>query len=366
MKPRTLAVLVALGVLSLGGGWYFGTATTPSEQIEVGTGKLMFPGLAEKLPQARKIEIVHQGKPMVIERQGSDPGAPWGLDDRDGYRVQESKLRGMLTALTELRLAEPRTSDPTQFSRLGVEGASGKQSSSSLLRILGANSKPIAEVIVGHRKVRTEGDVPDEVYVRRPGQNQAWLAEGALQADYDPQLWLDRDIMNIDHSRIASVIVTRGGQSLNLARDGNKLAMQEPKDHPKLDDYRLEDVSRAFELLTFQDVRSDKDADQNKLLDEQVGQSVFRTADGLAITTTVFETPKPNSKDKDVWARFSASGSDKTKDEAAHIQSRVAGWTYQLGSWKEKSLLPTMDDLKAAQDKTAGQSRDSAGAATPQ
>ena len=26
---------------------------------------------------------------------------------------------------------------------------------------------------------------------------------------------------------------------------------------------------------------------------------------------------------------------------------RLAGWTYQIGSWKEKSLVPTMDDLKA-------------------
>jgi hypothetical protein len=366
MKPKTAAVLVALGVIALGGGWYFGAASTPSEQVEVGSGRLMFPGLAEKLPQARKIEIVHQGKPLVIERQGTDAGAPWGLDDRDGYRVQESKLRGMLTALTELRLAEPRTSDPTQFSRLGVENASGKQSNSSLLRVLDAGGKPIAEVIVGHRKVRTQGDVPDEVYVRRPGQNQAWLAEGGLQADYDPQLWLDRDIMNIDHARIASVSVMRGGQSLNFAREGDKLTLQQPKQHPKLDDYRLEDVSRAFELLTFQDVRSDKDADQNKLLGEQVGQSVFRTADGLAITTTVFETPKSNSKDKDVWARFSASGSDKTKLEAANIQSRVTGWSYQLGSWKEKSVIPTLDDLRAAQDNTAGQSQNSAAAAKPQ
>jgi hypothetical protein len=369
MKPRTLAILVTLGVISLGGGWYFGTATTPSEQVEVGAGKLMFPGLAEKLPQARKIEIVHQGKPMVIEKQGQASGAPWGLDDRDGYRVQESKLRGMLTALTELRLVEPRTSDPTQFNRLGVESASGKQSNSALLRVLNADGKPIAEVIVGHRKVRTQGDVPDEVYVRRPGQNQAWLAEGALQADYDPQLWLDRDIMNIDHTRINSVTVTHGGQTLTFARDGDKLTLQEPKDHPKIDDYRLEDVSRAFELLTFQDVRSDKDADQTKLLGDQVGQSVFRTSDGLAITTVVFETPKPNSKDKkdkDVWARFAASGSDKTKDEAARIQSRVAGWTYQLGSWKEKSLIPTMDDLKAAQDNTAARDKEPAPAAKPQ
>ena len=109
----------------------------------------------------------------------------------------------MLTALTELRLMEPRTSDPTQFSRLGVEDPSAPDSNSNLLRVLDSGKKLIVELIVGHRRVRTQGNVPEEVYVRRPGENQTWLAEGSLQVDADPQLWLDRDIMNIDHSRIA-------------------------------------------------------------------------------------------------------------------------------------------------------------------
>ncbi len=52
-------------------------------------------------------------------------GDTWGLEDRGGYRVQPSKLRGMLTALTELRLVEPRTADPSQFSRLGLEDPNG-------------------------------------------------------------------------------------------------------------------------------------------------------------------------------------------------------------------------------------------------
>ena len=33
-----------------------------------------------------------------------------------------------------------------------------------------------------------------------PDDNQSWLAEGSLQVDADPQHWLDRDIMNIDHA----------------------------------------------------------------------------------------------------------------------------------------------------------------------
>jgi hypothetical protein len=335
MRPRSLGILVALGVLVLAGGWYFGTATTPVEQAGIDAGKLMFPDLAAKLPQVAKVEVVHQGKPMAIDKR---PDGSWGLADRDGYRVQETKLRGMLTGLTELRLVEPRTADPAQFSRLGVEDPNGKDSNSNLLRLLDSSGKPIIEVIVGHRRVRTQGNVPEQVYVRRPGQDQAWLAEGTLQVDADPQLWFDRDIMNVDHARIARVDATNGDATVTLTRQDGKLTLTDPADHPKLDDYREEDVARALELLTFQDVQSDQ-----KPVGEETGHAVFTTAEGLTVTVRVFHA------DKDIWARFAVAGTDASKAEADRLQSRLAGWTYQLGSWKEKALVPKLDDLKAAE-----------------
>jgi hypothetical protein len=73
----------------------------------------------------------------------------------------------------------------------------------------------------------------------------------------------------------------------------------------------------------------------------EAGHAVFTTSDGLAVTVTVVHA------DKDVWARFAVSGPDKVKAEADKLNARLAGWTYQIGSWKEKSLVPTIDDLKA-------------------
>ena len=121
MKQQTLAALVVAGVVAVAGGWYFGTATTPTEQRAVAGGALMFPDLAPKLQNARTIEVIHQGKPTVIALRDTPAGKVWGIADKGGYRVQDSRLRGMLTALTELRLVEARTSDPAQFGRLGVE-----------------------------------------------------------------------------------------------------------------------------------------------------------------------------------------------------------------------------------------------------
>jgi hypothetical protein len=333
MRARTVGLLMALGAAAIAGGWYFGTATTPGEQTAVAGGKLMFPDLTPKLHDLSRIEITHQGQQTVIEKR-ADGG--WGVASMHDYPVQEAKLRTMLTGLTELRLAEPRTSDPAEFSRLGVDDPNGSASTADLLRLVDAAGKPILAVIAGHRRVRSQADVPEEVYVRRPDENQSWLAEGSLQVDADASLWLDRTVMNIGHDRIASVAVD--DQALVFGRpEGGKFALTRPAEHPKLEDYKVDDVARALELLTFQEVRDDKDAPGTAS-----GHAVFTTDDGLAVTVTVLHA------DKDVWARFAVAGtSDKAKAEAARMNGRVAGWTYQIGSWKEKSLVPTLDDLKA-------------------
>lgn len=330
MNGRRLGILLAVAILAVAGGWYFGTATVPVEHATIPPGTLMFPGLTPKLADAAKLEITHQGKQTVIEKR-QDGG--WGVASMHDYPIQENKLRAMLTALTELRLVEPRTRDPAEYGRLGVGDPNSASSSADLLRVLDRSGKPILALIVGHRRVRGQGNVPEEVYVRRPGEAQSWLAEGALQADPDPAGWLNRDIMNINHDRIASVSV--GDGALTFGKVDGKFTLTQPADHPKLEEYKVDNVARALEGLTFTEVKADTPG-------TEAGHAVFTTTDGLAINVTVFHA-SPHA-DNDVWARFTASGKNA---EAEKLNARLAGWSYQIGSWKEKSLVPTIDDLKA-------------------
>ena len=338
MRAGAVALLAVLGVAAVAGGWYFGAATTPDEQTAVNGGGLMFPNLTSRLADAAKLEITHQGKQTIIEKR---PDGAWGVASLRDYPVQDAKLRGLLTGLTELRLKEQRTSDPAAFSRLGVDDPSRPDSSADLLRVLDQGGKPILALIVGHRRVRSQANVPEDVYIRRPDENTSWLAEGSLQVDADPALWLNRDVMSIAHDRIASVNV--GDQALVFGRTDGKFALVQPTEHPALEDYKVDDVARGLETLTFQAVKADADLSAN-----ETGHAVFTTTDGLAVTVRVFHA------DKDVWARFVAAGA---KPEADKLNQRIAGWSYQLGAWKEKSLVPTVDDLKAAEPAAADASQ---------
>jgi hypothetical protein len=327
MKPRTGLVLLALGVVALLGGWYFGVRTQPTAG-EVASGRLAFPGLAATLQSAARVEIVHHGKTLVIEKHG----AIWGLADRGLYPVQGDKLRAVLTGLTELRLVAKRTDHPAELELLGLGDPASATSAADLLRVLDASGKPIAAIVLGHRKVLTGGDVPQEIYVRWPGQNQAWLAEGTVEIDADPSLWLDRDIADIQHDTIKSIDVTTPGEHLTFASRGGKLVLTAPAQHPPLDRYKIEDMQRAFEYLTFEDVRPGP-----VLPGKAAGQAVFTTSDGMVVHVTL------NEGAKHAWAAFSAAGGRG----GAALEARVKGWVYQLGSWKRTAFVPTLADLAA-------------------
>jgi hypothetical protein len=82
----------------------------------------------------------------------------------------------------------------------------------------------------------------------------------------------------------------------------------------------------------------------------EVSRSVFTTKDGVQIKVQVFHA------DKDVWIRLVAFGTGAAREEADRLNLRLSGWSYQIGAWKERTLVPTMADLKA---------REPAPAATP-
>ena len=333
MRQRTTLLLAAAAVVALGAAWLFGVRGTPPAQIDIAPGTLVFPGLAAELGTVARIEITSKGQLLAI----APANGKWGLADRGGFPVQADKLRELLTGLTELRITEPRTADPAQYNRLGVEDPAAT-GTANLLRLLGADGKPIAELIVGHRRVRTQGNVPESIFIRRPGETQSWLAEGRVPADADPQLWFERDIANIPGAKIARVVASRGETTLEFVREDDKLALKSPAEHPKLDDYRIEEVGRALESLTLTDVRPA--AEQPG---EKIGTVVVTTTDGMTVTATVYKA------DKDIWAQFAATGEGDAKKAADELAARVKGWAYQVGSWKEKSFLPTIEDLKASE-----------------
>lgn len=345
LKPRFVLILATLGVVAILAGWLLGERPAGETQSTVASGSPAFPGLAQKLGDAAEVQIQHQTKTLdLVLKDGK-----WGLADRGQYPIPPERLHELLTGLGELRLVEPRTSDPANYVRLGVENPTDPAATGTLLRVLTAKGEPIAELIVGHRRERAQSNVADTIYVRQPGEAQAWLAEGKLTVDADAQQWLTRDVLDIDHAKVASVVVSRDGAPLEFDRAGDKLVLRSPKGAPKLDETKLEEIGRGLEGLTLTDV---KPADQLKA--DRLGEAVYTTTDGLVTTVTV------SKAGEDIWARFAVRPDPAAKDAAAakkqagELQARLSPWAYEIGSWKERALVPTLEDLKAVTPPTPG------------
>lgn len=296
---------------------------------------LAFPGLAPRLANAARIEVTRHDGTLVVRHAASDS---WVLPAKADHPVRPERVRELLVGLTELRLTEPRTANPEMLERLGVEDPTREGATSALLRVLDAEGRPIAELIVGRRRMRVQGNVPESVYVRRPGEAQAWLAEGRLPLDSDPNLWIDRDIANIPRDRVRAAEIHRAGEGPLLLRRGREieapLAVVEPAETPELDEVSLDEVSRAFEFLTFLDVRR-----AAEMPGEWLGEASFELTDNLRIAVAA------RKEGETLWVRLSATGDA----EAARLDARWRGWAYQVGQWKERSFLPRLEDLAKQQ-----------------
>lgn len=324
MKRRGLAVMALAGGASIGAALVLAPRDTPP----TGTGgALAFPSLAARLAQAATVELQRNEGTLIIRRAGER----WILPDRNDYPIRDSKLRELLTGLTELRLVESRGGD---FARLGVDDPVTPGSTATRLRLLDAPGAVILEATLGRRRARTQGNVPETVYLRRGAEAEAWLAEGRIPVEVDAASWMDRDIANFPAERVQGVVVSRAGaQPITLARNSVGLALTDPPDPPQTNRAALDDVARAFEYLTFMDAMPEAG-----IPGEAQGQARFTLSDDLVINVwgSRFE--------QFLFIRLQAVGGV----EAQLLNARWSGWAYQVGIWKERAFLPRLDELTSA------------------
>ncbi|MBP0443905.1 DUF4340 domain-containing protein [Roseomonas sp. SSH11] len=291
---------------------------------------LAFPGLPGRLDAAQRIEIRQGPQSLVLQR---GPDNAWLLPEKGGYPARGERVRELLVGLTELRLTEPRTADPQSLARLGLEEP-GPTSTAVLLRVLDGAGTPIAALVIGRRRTRTQGGVPESAYVRRPGENQSWLAEGRIPVDADAQLWIDREIANLPEERVRRVIAVRDGRTVELLREegpDGRLRIVLPGDAPAADEVSLDEVGRALEGLTLLDVRPEA-----QIPGQPAGEGRFILTDNLTITARL------RQDGGNVWMTIAATGDE----EAARLNARWRGWAYQVGTWKLPAFAPSIETLR--------------------
>lgn len=349
-RARALMWLALAAALSAGAA-SLAAMTSQSARAVSALNEKMFPDLAARSGEAASISIASPDLNVTFRKNA---GGAWTIAERDGYPANANGVRALVVSLAEMTLIERRTSDPARFSAL--ELSTGPGGSGHVVTIRGANDEAIAALVAGKVQSQAQGATPGTLFVRRDGEDQTWLARGAMAIPASIGAALDKRLFTLDRGRIKSVHVEPNGlRAYTLARatpDTPDFTLENPPEGKRpVNPAALAAPATALSGLSFEDVHK-----ANATLAGAPSLATFTTFDGLRIKAsmwgggadTVLVTFQASADEAGAVAAPPAADGATPPDpkaEAAAINARVEGWVYTLPFAVVQNLAPVLETL---------------------
>ena len=281
MSPRNFSILLLATVASVGlAGWAVVERQVPAASRTV--DEPLFAGFDQRLADVAAVQVKAAGETVTLRKDGDT----WRVVERGGYPADPAKLREVARAVAGLQLVEAKTASGDRLPRLELGDPSAEGAKSKLVTFEGADGKPIASVVIGKSKYNLFGGSRGGVYVRRQGEDQAWLAAGEVTLPSDIMGWIDKDVASLPEKDIVRVTLGEGGADpIVISRPepgADKLVLDRPPETGKVDDEVLSRVASTLDNLSMIGVR--KADDEPMPADAPVAR--FETADGIVVTVT--------------------------------------------------------------------------------
>ncbi len=189
-RQRLIGLLIAALVV-LSGALYLSTQRNQSREVN---GAPLLPSLAGELDTVTSLSVLKgSATPSVtVHKQGEQ----WTVAERANYPADVAKLRKLLLALGEAKIREEKTSDPANYSVIGVEDPTKSGSTGAQIEVIAKDGKH--DLIVG--KPATQGS-----FVRRAGEKASYSVEPAISLEAEPRYWLDARLLDVSAEKIQSV-----------------------------------------------------------------------------------------------------------------------------------------------------------------
>ena len=356
MQPRNFAILALATVASIALAAH-AVARRDVPLQSVAAGEALFPGLLDRLNDTRSIHITGHESALTL----NDVDGRWVLAEKSGYPVDAATVRNLALGLANLQLVEAKTADPARLSRLELDEPTADGAKSHLVELLGADGKPLAAVVVGKASPSLYGGGRGGVYVRRAGDNQAWLAAGELDVPGDAMALLPHEVVDLPMSDVARITLRSGtAGALTLARADDAaefttdVALPEGR---KLDPVKLESLAGALAGLSMTDVQPAA----GLAAPADAPHARFETFDGLAVEATLVRQGEGEAAKN--WVILHATASDaapaatgdaaqaadakQPAERASEIAARVDGWAYEIPPYLADRLDDGLDQLLA-------------------
>lgn len=264
----------------------------------------------------------------------------WTMPSRDSYPVNFDPVKNLLIGLVQVRKLEAKTSDPMRYAQIDVADISEVGSNAVEVAVF-EGSEEIARLLVGKQSVSKTNFGFYELYVRIPGESQAWLVESILSVERNLVEWLDRDIADIDSARVREA-------SIFVGEDQEFRIFKNSTDE---EDFQLsnipdgQEVSFQFKINDIADLLDDIQLEDVKRVADWQSSTRYRieTFDGLIVTARL---GVGENQDFAVFEANAAADADaEIKSEAESLSERWKNWAYRLSSARLDILNTKFQDL---------------------
>lgn len=317
---------------------------------------LLYPELFGQLTDVNKLVFESEEGSFTLTRDG---GEDWVVADYYNYPADFDLVKRMLIDLADAKILEAKTDDPELHNVLGVDRDDIGGGDALEIKLFN-DDEIIAGVVLGKTRDVTIQTGPRQTYVRRSGEDQAWLAEGYLQISPLMLNWIDGEIINIARERIARVdIIQPNGNTATLINLGEKDKFGTPEDRQQtIFKYQQlgYDIAGSLHQLRLEDVTPIADFSRG---DSEVVTAEFLTYDGLKVIS------KTSFIDGFYYATFKADYDPSAMDnvpqdiaeldvlkdraaveqEIAELNQQFAKWAYRVGGFVGTNLMRAKADM---------------------
>ena len=352
MNERRVYVLIGLAIVVIGSAIWVASQRHLPRDLDV--GNKVFPDF--KAGELTEIDVSKAGAKRVVTLEIK--GNEWTVAEREHYAADASRVRGLVLGVADLRIIEEKTSDPKNYSAIGVEDIS--QPSAGGTQVDFKSATGALSLIVG----RSSGAKAS--FVRKPGSARSLLAAPQVFADPEPRNWLHRPIVDVATDRVQEVRVTMGKVSYVLTRkersQANFALSSAPKGKVLANDTAGNVVGTALANLELDDVRKYDAAQWPAAAD----RAEIRTFDGwvigvegrvdgehhwIRVTSRYDEAlaksyPPPAPADTKATPPVTpASPQPDAHKDSDTLATRAAAWVYEVPKYKYDLLFKPLDEI---------------------
>ena len=191
MSRQQFIALLIVALVALSAAVYLSTQRNSAAEVH---GLPLLPALSSELNTVTSLSVL-KGSPtpsVTIHKQGDE----WTVAERANYPADVSKLRKLLLSLSDAKILEEKTSNPANYSIIGVEDPTKPGATGAQIELITKAGKQ--DVIVG--KAAEQGS-----FVRRVGEKSSYIVEPAISFDAEPRYWIDSRLLDLSTDKIQSI-----------------------------------------------------------------------------------------------------------------------------------------------------------------